>query len=101
MAKKQRRKADSGLTEWALMGAKHRLQQLVDEAATIFGHFPSLRTWAAQNPYPWMNRGKAEARAEPAPGRRRRRRTMTAAQKKAVSARMKKYWAARRKSEAK
>ena len=42
--------------------------------------------------------GRAVSTAKKVTGRRSRRRRMSAAQKKAVSARMKRYWAARRKA---
>ena len=42
--------------------------------------------------------GPVASTARASVGRRRRRRKMSAAQKRAVSARMKKYWAARRKA---
>jgi len=45
-------------------------------------------------------RGQGAGARKPAAARRRRRRTMTAAARKAVSQRMKKYWAARRKAAA-
>jgi hypothetical protein len=42
--------------------------------------------------------GTEGARGGPSGVRKRKRRTMSAAQRKAVSARMKKYWAARKKA---
>jgi len=74
------------LREYARDGAKARAAELEAELSRIYGAFPELRG--------------AGARREGAKTRRRtgRRKPMTAAQKKAVSMRMKKYWAARRKS---
>ena len=67
----------------ARRGAEVRLVELTEEIKAIYAVFPDLR------------RG-----APPAPSRRRRK-PMSAAQKKAVSARMRKYWAERRKAQAK
>ena len=73
------------LREYARHGARARAVELEAELAQIYGAFPELRGAGA--------RGKAAK----SPRRTRRRKPMTAAQKKAVSLRMKKYWAARRK----
>jgi hypothetical protein len=64
----------------ARRGAEVRLAELNEEMKAIYSVFPDLR------------RG-----APPAPSRRRRK-PMSAAQKKAVSARMKKYWAERKRA---
>ena len=68
----------------ARLGAEQRIVQLRVEAEEIYRQFPDLRS------------GGATPATEGAAPRRRRRRGMSAAQRKAVSARMKKYWAARR-----
>ena len=79
----------------ARLGAKARLAELIAECDAILQMFPDL--------------GQGEARPEqrapdaetPRPSRRRRRRPrMSPAQRKAVSERMKKYWAERRKAKA-
>ena len=82
------------LKEYARLGAEARVAQLNAELAEIYRAFPGLRG----------GRGRQTAAAARASGedaapvrRRRRRKPMTAAQRKAVSARMKKYWAGRRK----
>jgi hypothetical protein len=64
-----------------------RLEQLRAEEAAIRSEFPEL-----------FGRGR-RPEASPAAGatRRRNRKPMSAAQKKAVSERMRKYWAERRK----
>jgi hypothetical protein len=76
------------LKEYARRGAEARISELTQELATIYRAFPGLR-----------RRGTAAA-APPAAssgGTVRRRKPMTAAQKREVSRRMKKYWAERRK----
>jgi hypothetical protein len=77
------------LQRLARLGAKSRLEELRREEAAIRRAFPNLSG---------ARRGRASGRtAVPA----RRRRKMSAAARKAVSARMKKYWAAQRKAKAK
>jgi hypothetical protein len=75
----------------ARMGAEARLRALELERAQILRSFPGLTAAAAQ---PSATAGLSE----PAPVRRRRE--MSAAERKSVSARMKRYWAERRKSAA-
>ena len=78
----------------ARLGAKARLGELRQEEAAIRAAFPEL-----------FARGRSGAVAAnggaAAGGRRRRRRAMSAAARKAVSERMRKYWAERRKAKAK
>lgn len=72
----------------ARLGAMARLEQLRQEEAAIRGEFPEL-----------FGRGRqAQAPDGAVAGRRRRRRAMSAAARRAVSIRMRKYWAARRKA---
>jgi hypothetical protein len=72
----------------ALRGAAVRLSELRTEVASLLAAFPSLRGGEAS----------AERSDGEAPIRRRRRRSrMSAGQRKAVSIRMKAYWAKRRK----
>lgn len=71
------------LKELARLGAENRVTELNAELAEIYRAFPELRS------------GRAAATA--GASTRRTRTPMTAAQKKAVSIRMKKYWASRRK----
>jgi hypothetical protein len=75
------------LKQYALRGAQARVQELQQELTAIYRAFPGLR------------RGGGGATAS---GDRpvRRRKPMTAAQKREVSRRMKKYWAGRRKANA-
>ena len=88
------------LKTYARVGAQARLAELQHEMDAIFRAFPDLRVVGRGR------RGKAAASAASDDGAgvargRRRRKPMTAAQRKAVGLRMKKYWAARRKREAK
>jgi hypothetical protein len=69
------------------LGAIARLEQLRQEEAAIRAEFPEL-----------FGRGRRTEGSTPAPAaRKRQRKPMSAAQKKAVSERMRKYWAERRK----
>ena len=80
------------LRRLARLGAVARLEQLKEEEAAIRAEFPELFGG---------RRGTGDAAKEPAPRKRRRRPAMTAAQRKEVSERMRKYWAERRKASAK
>ncbi len=73
------------LRQLAQLGAKARLEELRQEEAAIRAEFPEL-----------FRRGRQGA-GNGAPPRRRR---MTAANRKAVSERMQKYWAEQRKAKA-
>jgi hypothetical protein len=74
------------LRRLARLGAIARLQELQREEAAIRAQFPDL----------FGRRGRAAAAA---PHETRRwRRSLSAAQRKAVSERMRKYWAERRKA---
>jgi hypothetical protein len=76
------------LQRLARLGAKARLEELRAEEAAIRRAFPDL-----------VGGGGRQAAGDA--GSPRRRRGMSAAARKAVSARMKKYWAARRTAKAK
>ena len=80
------------LRRLARLGAIARLEQLKQEESAIRAEFPEL-----------FGRGRRGAVAESAKavGRRRRRKKMSPAARKAVSERMRKYWAERRKSKGK
>ena len=86
----------SDIRRYALAGAEMRLTEIAQEAAAIRRAFPELRETRG----PRRRADLAEqvsTQNEPAtPAKSRRRPTMTAAQRKAVGERMKKYWAARR-----
>jgi hypothetical protein len=78
------------LRRLARLGAIARLEQLKQEEADIRAEFPEL-----------FGRGRRATVADvPRAGRRRRKR-MSPAARKAVSERMRKYWAERRKAKGK
>ncbi len=86
----------------ARLGAERRLEELRREEASIRAAFPDISGAAGTS-----RRGQARAQTPAASGneeagskqsRRRPRRKMSAAEKRAVSERMRKYWAARRKA---
>jgi hypothetical protein len=79
------------LRQLARLGAKARLEELRQEEAAIRRAFPDLFGRSAGR----------QASGDSGTGVRRRRRGMSAAGRKAVSERMKKYWAERRKSKKK
>ena len=78
--------SQSQLKDLARHGAVARIQELETEIATIRAAFPGL-----DGARPGRRSGRPAA--APAPHKRR---PMSAAARKAVSLRMKKYWAARR-----
>lgn len=78
------------LRRLARLGAIARLEQLRQEEAAIRSEFPEL-----------FGRGRREQVGDGRPARRTRRRAMSPAARKAVSERMRKYWAERRKAKAK
>ena len=84
-------KHSSHILELAKRGAEHRYQELKAEIETLVKHFPHLRG---------QSKGLLSAPVETVKRaiRRRRRRKMTAAARKAISERMKKSWAKRRKA---
>ncbi len=75
----------------ARAGAEARITELQAEIAELQRAFPG--TGGARR-----GRKPASEAAEPAAKKRRKRPAMTAAQKKAVSDRMRKYWSERRKA---
>lgn len=70
-------------TDLARLGAKVRLTELLSEAAQLRQTFPELATPEV---------------AAPVTRATRRRRHLTSTQRRAISRRMKKFWAARRKA---
>jgi len=76
----------SELLRLAQLGAQARLDTLKAEIQQIYRQFPGLRS------------GRGVQSTGGAPARRGRRRKMSAAERKAVSERMTRYWAARRKA---
>ena len=84
-------KFPSHILELAKRGAEHRYQELKAEIESLAKHFPHLRRHSGGG---LSAPGETVRRAI----RRRRRRKMSEAAKKAISERMKKLWAARRKA---
>lgn len=78
----------------ARVGAQARLAEIDRERQSILRAFPDLS--GGRRGRPAKKRAAAGVRA-----RRGRRRAMSAAERRAVSVRMKKYWAGRRKAKAK
>jgi hypothetical protein len=76
------------LKAYARRGAEARIAELTAELNEIYRVFPDLRRGAP---------GRTASSAGASKGRRRRK-PMSAAQKAAVSKRMKAYWAAKRRS---
>ncbi len=77
------------MKSFAEAGARTRLQQLREETDRILRAFPDLAAKVG------VSRSGRSAPASEAP-QPRRRRAMSAAERKSVSERMRKYWAARR-----
>jgi hypothetical protein len=79
----------ASIRQWAQLGAAQRIEEISAELAAIRKAFPAIASRRVQDG------GLSNVGATP----RRRRKPMTAAQKRAVGIRMKKYWAARRKAD--
>ena len=75
------------LRRLARLGAVARLEQLREEEAAIRAEFPEL-----------FGGRRGNGQVKDAGPRKRRRKAMSAAQRKEVSERMRKYWAERRKA---
>jgi hypothetical protein len=86
----------SELQRLAQLGAKARLEELQQEEAAIRRAFPGL---VGRRPGRRAGPGHPAGASRPA-ATRRRRSNMSAAARKAVSIRMKRYWAERRKEKA-
>lgn len=86
------------MRRFARLGAMRRLEDIRQEEAAIRAAFPELFRASAPEPAATRSRGRGKATAKAAPKARRRRSTMSAEARKAVSERMKKYWAGRRKA---
>jgi hypothetical protein len=86
-------KHSDDILTWARRGAEARWNELQAEAQSLLKTFPDLAkiSQTARRTLAQSARGLANT-LEP----KRKRSKMTAAQKKAVSSRMKKYWAQRR-----
>jgi hypothetical protein len=93
-------KHPSDILELAKRGAEVRLRELVNEAKNLIGLFPHLRDSFDKDELPLkFIMAEGSGAATKTSGRRKRR--MSAAARKAVSVRMKKYWAGKRKAAAK
>lgn len=84
-------KSNIEMKKLAEVGATVRVAELKAELDSLYRHFPGLRA----------DKKKSPASPTASAKTKRSRLTMTAAQKKAVSVRMKKYWAGRKAAEAK
>lgn len=84
-------KHSSHILELARKGAQHRLEELQAEIAALKRNFPGLAERAGAAVSTVVGRTEVEVKGTVTRGRR-----MSAAARKAVSERMKKYWAARR-----
>jgi hypothetical protein len=82
-------KHPSHILELAKRGAEHRYQELKADLALLMRQFPHLRGGSAH---------RLGSPAERVQSPIRRRRKMSAAARKAIGERMKKLWAARRKT---
>jgi hypothetical protein len=92
--------AQFDLKSYARHGARSRLRELAEEAKQILTIFPDLSSSVDEDELPVNFILRRGARKQvTATGVRRRRKRMSAAQRKAVGERMRKYWAARRKAE--
>ena len=92
------RSKDAHLLELAKRGAQARLQELIDEVKLLANLFPDLRDSIDKDELPLsfiIAKGSGRLKKQVTRSSRRR---MSAAARKAVSARMKKYWAAKRKA---
>ena len=93
-------KHSSHILDLAKRGAEARLQDLLHEAKILLNLFPHLRDAYDKDELPIsfiVARGSGRLKNTDGSGQRK----MSAAAKRAVSVRMKKYWAAKRKAAAK
>jgi uncharacterized protein YicC (UPF0701 family) len=90
-------KHSSHILEMARKGAEHRYAELQAEIATLVKHFPHVAKQAGKQISKIVSQSVAAVEAE-APRVKRRVKKMSAAARKAVSDRMKTYWAKRRKA---
>lgn len=85
-------KHSASILELARKGASHRYEELKAELAELVKAFPHLEYGAAVSPAVPKQEFERVRKAED-----RKRKKMSAAARKAVSARMKKFWAKKRK----
>jgi hypothetical protein len=87
----------SDFNKYARIGAAVKLAELEQEIAALRRAFPGLTSSAATAKAPAAPAAKSVPAAKPT-RRRGRKRPMSPAERKAVSERMKKYWAERNKT---
>ena len=93
-------KHPSRILELAKRGAEVQLRELLREAKQLIDLFPRLRDSFDKDELPLrFIMAEGSGAATKGSGQRKRRKPMSEAAKKALSARMKKHWADRRKSE--
>ncbi len=90
-------KHSSHILDMARKGAEHRYEELKADMAALVKNFPHLAATTTRRTSQLVAKGRVAVEAE-ATQVRRRTRKMSAAARKAVSERMKKFWAARRKT---
>lgn len=83
------------LRHLSLMGATARLEELRSEEAAIRQAFPELGRRSAPEP---VAKASADVEEKPSAAAAQNRNRMSPAARRAVSERMKKYWAERRKA---
>jgi len=86
------------INKFAMIGAALRLAELEQEIAALRRAFPGLAASAASGAKSPVAVRAPRAAAAAKPARRGRKRPMSAAERRAVSDRMKKYWAERNKN---
>src|SRR3954464_1925661 len=88
---RRRSMAPTDLRGWAVKGAEQRLLEIAEEARAIFQAFPELREQGRG--FDLQPAGAASTKTSARRGRTRPgRKPMSAADRKAVGVRMKKYW---------
>ena len=93
--------AQFDLKSYARHGARSRLRELAEEAKQILTIFPDLSSSVDEDELPVNFILRRGARKQVTATGVRRRRRMSAAQRRVVGERMRKYWAERRKAQAK
>ena len=87
-------KYSASILDLARRGAEHRYQELKAELNALVRQFPSVVKGGRE----MLRRGRRAVNAAAAEMQPRKRKRMSPAARKAVSARMKKYWAAKRRA---
>jgi hypothetical protein len=94
-------KHSSQILELAKRGAEARFRELVDELKSLTQSFPHLRDSIDRDELPVnfiLRRGRDKTRATGTATRSRRRRKWSAAARRAAAARMKAYWAKKKRA---